>query len=176
MSDTSVVNRALIREARPEDDFAIGELLVEAYVTQYAKKLPEVVYTDERKRALRDVASKRAVATVLVAEVDGAVAGTVALFPPGAPGSEAWTPNTADLRHLATAVRYHGTGLARPLLDAVEALARQWGVDAVALHVRRGVRGVAEMYQRRGYVRTPEGDLDLLPQVYLEAFVLRLKP
>jgi GNAT superfamily N-acetyltransferase len=176
MSDTGVVSRAVIREARPEDDFAIGELLVEAYVTQYAKKMPEVVYTDERKRALRDVANKRAVAKVFVAEVDGEVAGTVSLFPPGAPGSEAWTPNTADLRHLATAVRYHGTGLARPLLDTAENLARQWGVDAVGLHVRRGVKGVAELYQRRGYVRTPEGDLDLLPLVYLEAFLLRLKP
>ncbi len=174
MSDMGVVGRALIREARPEDDFTIGELLVEAFITQYAKKLPEVVYTEERKRALRDVASKRAAAKVLVAELEGEVAGTVALFPPGAPGAEAWTPNTADLRHLATAVRYHGTGLSRPLLDAAEELARQWSVEAVALHVRRGAKGVAAMYQQRGYVRTPEGDLEL-PSVYLEAFLLRLK-
>ena len=173
MSQTEVVRRALIREARPEDDAAIGELLVEAYITQYAKKLPEVVYTEERKRALRDVAAKRAVAAVLVAEVDGEVAGTVALFPPGAPDSEAWTPNTADLRHLATAVRYHGQGLSRPLLDAAEALARKWGVDAVALHVRKGNVGVARMYMQRGYVRAPEGDL-LLPSVSLEAYLLRL--
>ena len=174
MSDRSVVERVLIREARPEDDAAIGELLVEAFVAQYAKKLPEVVYTEERKRTLRDVANKRAVASVLAAEVDGEVVGTVALFPPGAPDSQAWTPNTADLRHLATAVRYHGTGLARPLLDAVEALARQWGVDAIGLHVRRGVVGVARMYMGRGYVRAPEGDLDL-PTVSLEAYLLRLK-
>lgn len=174
MNDKTVAERARIREARPEDDAAIGELLVEAYITQYAKKLPEVVYTDERKSALRDVASKRAISSVLVAEVDGEVAGTVALFPPGAPGSEAWTPNTADLRHLATAVRYHGTGLARPLLEAAEALARKWGVDAIGLHVRRGAAGVARMYMGRGYARTPEGDLEL-PSVYLEAYLLRLK-
>jgi GNAT superfamily N-acetyltransferase len=175
MSHRSVVERARIREARPEDDTAIGELLVDAYITQYAKKLPEVVYTDERKSSLRDVASKRAIASVLVAEVDGEVAGTVALFPPGAPGSEAWTPNTADLRHLATAVRYHGTGLARPLLEAAEAVARKWGVDAIALHVRRGAVGVARMYMGRGYVRTPKGDLDYLPSVFLEAYLLPLK-
>lgn len=174
MNDRSVVERALIREARPEDDVAIGELLVDAYITQYAKKMPEVVYTEDRKRALRDVANKRAISTVLVVEVDGEVAGTVALFPPGAPGSEAWTPNTADLRHLATAVRYHGTGLARPLLDAAESLARQWGVDAIGLHVRRGVQGMARMYMGRSYVRTPEGDLDL-SVVFLEAYLLRLK-
>jgi GNAT superfamily N-acetyltransferase len=173
-SDTGVVNRAIIREARPEDDFGIGELLVDAYITKYAQKMPEVVYTEERKRSLRDVAAKREIAAVLVAEVEGEVAGTVALFPPGAPGSEAWTPNTADLRHLATAVRYHGTGLSRPLLDAAEDLARKWGVDAVALHVRKGNAGVAAMYRKRGYVRTPEGDLEL-PTVSLEAYLLRLK-
>ncbi len=172
--DMDVVGRAVIRDARPEDDAVIGELLVSAFVTQYAQKLPEVVYTEARKQELRDVASRRKVATVLVAEVDGEVVGTVALFPPGAPGSEAWLPNSADLRGLATPVRYHGQGLARPLLDAAEALARKWDLDAVCLHVRRGVAGVARMYMKRGYVREPAGDLDL-PSVYLEAYVLRLK-
>lgn len=175
MSQTDVVRRALIRRARPEDDAAIGELLVDAYVTQYARKMPQVVYTDQRKRDLRAVGDKRAVAEVLVAEVDGEVVGTVALYPPGAQGSEAWLPDTADLRHLATAVRYHGAGLSRPLMDAAEAVARQWDVDAVGLHVRRGVHGVARLYMQRGYVRAPEGDLDL-PSVFLEAYLLRLKP
>ncbi|WP_426756207.1 GNAT family N-acetyltransferase [Myxococcus sp. Y35] len=174
METRQVVERALVREARPEDDAVVGELLVEAFLTQYAKKLPEVVYGDERKRELRDVASRRKVATVLVAEVDGQVVGTVALFKPGAPGSEAWLPNAADLRGLATAVSHHGIGLGRPLLDAAEALAREWGMDAVCLHVRRGAEGVARMYMRRGYEREPAGDMDL-PTVFLEGYVLRLK-
>ncbi|MCE9668554.1 GNAT family N-acetyltransferase [Myxococcus stipitatus] len=174
MSDSDVLSRVVIREARPEDDVTIGELLISAYVTQYAKKLPEVVYTEERKRELRDVAARRAVATVMVAEVDGEVAGTVALFPPGAPGAEAWLPRMADLRGLATAVKFHGAGLAKPLLDAAHALARKWGVDSVGLHVRRGAEGVGRMYQRHGYVRVPEGDMSL-PTVYLEAYQLSLK-
>ncbi len=174
MDMKDVVGRAVIREARPEDDAAVGELLVEAFVTQYAKKLPEVVYTEERKRELRDVAARRKIATLLVAEVDGGVGGTVALLPPGAPGSEAWLPNAADLRGLATAVRYHGSGLAKPLLDAAEDLARKWGMDAVCLHVRKGAEGVARMYMKRGYLREPVGDMSL-PSVFLEAYVLHLK-
>jgi GNAT superfamily N-acetyltransferase len=168
-----VTDRVTIREARPEDDAVIGDLLVEAFVTQYAKHLPEVVYTDERKRELRAVAAKRAVATVLAAEVDGEVVGTVALFPPGSPGTQSWLPNAADLRHLATSVRFHGTGLARPLLDAIENVARQWGVSTVTLHVRKGANGVMRMYERRGYVRDPSGDLEL-PTVSLVAFARRL--
>ncbi|MBJ6760692.1 GNAT family N-acetyltransferase [Myxococcaceae bacterium JPH2] len=172
--DPHVLDKVVIREARPEDDGVVGEMLVEAFITQYAKKLPEVVYTDERKRELRDVASRRKVASVLVAEKDGEVIGTVALFPPGAPGSEAWLPRTADLRGLATLVRFHGTGLAKPLLDAAEALARSWNVDAISLHVRKGADGVARMYMRRGFVREPAGDM-VLPSVTLEAYRLSFK-
>jgi GNAT superfamily N-acetyltransferase len=168
-----LLNRVVIREARLEDDVVVGELLVEAFITQYAKKLPEVVYTEERKRGLRDVAGKRSVAKVLVAEVDGRVVGTVALWPPGAPGSEAWLPDAADLRHLATSVEFHGQGLSTPLLDEAERVAREdWHVSAICLHVRRGAQGVARMYQRRGFIREPSADLDT-PSVFLEAFVLR---
>ncbi|RKG92103.1 GNAT family N-acetyltransferase [Corallococcus terminator] len=171
---TDLVARILIREVRPADDGAIGELLVEAFITQYSKKLPEVVYSEERKAFLRDVASRRKECTLLVAELDGEVVGTVALYPPGSPGSESWLPRTADLRALATSVRFHGQGLAQPLLAETEVLARRWGVDAITLHVRRGATGVARMYERRGYQRTPSGDIDR-PEVYLEAFVLPLK-
>ncbi|MFY0562578.1 GNAT family N-acetyltransferase [Archangium lansingense] len=172
--NTELLKRVVIREARPEDDAAIGELLVEAFVTQYAQKLPEVVYTEERKQSLRDTASKRAVAKVLVAELEGRVVGTVALWPPGAPGSEAWVPGAADLRHLATAVELHGQGLSVPLLEAAERLAREWRVPAICLHVRQGAAGVARMYQRRGFMREPSADLDT-PAVYLEAYVLKFQ-
>ena len=52
-----------IREAVAADDAAVGELLVEAFVSRYARKMPEVVVTPQRKDELRDVAGKRAVAT-----------------------------------------------------------------------------------------------------------------
>lgn len=161
-----------IRDARPEDDAAIGELLVDAFVTQYAKKMPEVRYDEDRKNQLRATAEKRREARVLVAELDGKVIGTVAIYPPGAPGSEAWLEDAADLRHLATHPEVHGRGYSRPLLDAAEQLAWDLGAKAICLHVRRGAHGVARLYQHRGFVREPGGDLDK-PTVYLEAF---LKP
>ncbi|MBF5043497.1 GNAT family N-acetyltransferase [Aggregicoccus sp. 17bor-14] len=170
----SAKERVRVREARSEDDAAIGELLVAAYISQYAKKLPEVVYTEERKRDLRAVAEKRKVASVWAAELDGKVVGTVALFPPGAPGTEAWLPDAADLRHLGTAPELHGQGLAQPLLDAALAQAKAWGVKAVCLHVRKGVEGVARLYMKRGFVRAPEGDLTY-PTVSLEAYVLPIQ-
>ena len=113
-----------VRLALPADDAVVGDLLVDAFESAYARKLPEVVYDDERRNALRAVAEKRAVASVWVAELDGRVVGTVALFPPGAPGSEAWLPNAADLRHLAIHPALHGKGLSSALLDTAEETAR----------------------------------------------------
>jgi ribosomal protein S18 acetylase RimI-like enzyme len=163
----------IIREARPEDDVRVGELLVDAFLSTYARKMPEVVYDDARKNDLRDVAAKLRRATVLVAELDGRIAGTVAIFRPGAESSEAWLPNAADLRHLAVDPQLHGKGVAKRLMDRAEAIARdEWKVDAICLHVRKGAHGVARLYESRGFVRDPSGDIEK-PTVTLEAYVLR---
>ena len=164
-----------VRVAQARDDAAIGELLVASFVEQYARKLPEVVVTEHRKAELRNVAAKRALSHVWVAEKDGEVVGTVALWPPGAHRSEAWISNAADLRHLAVANSHRGGEVSKLLVDTAERHARELGCSSVCLHVRRGADGVRALYEKRGYVRAPEGDLDQLPEVFLEALVLRLQ-
>jgi predicted N-acetyltransferase YhbS len=163
-----------IREATSADDEAIGELLVQAFVEQYARKMPEVQVTERRKRELRDVASKRSVAKVWVADRGGELVGTVAVWPMGAAGSEAWLPESCDLRHLAVAASARGQGVSSRLLDTAEAWVRGAGAKQVVLHVRRGAVGVRALYEARGYRRDESGDLDLRPEVFLEAFVLPL--
>jgi ribosomal protein S18 acetylase RimI-like enzyme len=168
------MGEVIVREAQPEDDAVVGEILVSGYLTRYAQKMPEVVLTERRKAELRDVASKRREALVLVAELDGRVVGTVAVWAPGAKESEAWLPAACDLRHLAFDPSVQGQGLSKPLLDEAERRARERGAKYVCLHVRRGNKGVANLYMRRGYVRAPEGDLDL-PEVALDAYYLTLR-
>src|SRR5207302_514400 len=111
------MGEVVVREARPEDDEVVGEILVSGYLTRYAEKMPEVVLSDRRKAELRDVASKRKESLVLVAELDGKVVGTVAVWAPGATASEAWLPAACDLRHLAFDPAVQGRGLSKPLLD-----------------------------------------------------------
>lgn len=164
-----------IRPATAADDQAVGELLVQAFVTTYQRKMPDVVVTDERKAILRDVASKREVAKVLVAELGGQIVGTVALYPPGAADSESWLPNTADLRHLAVDPAFHGKGVAAALLDEIEKVAlNEWKNEAICLHVRKGAHGLEKMYQKRGYQREPQGDMQK-PSVILQGFIRKLK-
>lgn len=159
----------LIRDATAEDDVAVGELLVRAFVDTYARKMPEVVVTEERKGELRAVAEKRRVAHVWVAELNGKVVGTVALWPPGSSRSEAWIKGAADLRHLAVDRNARGLGISRMLIETAEHKAWSLGAPFVCLHVRRGAHGVRELYEATGYVRDDKGDLDY-PSVFLEAF------
>ncbi len=166
----------VFREAVPQDDVAIGELLVESFVSSYARKLPEVTVTESRRAELRDVAGKRGLAKIWVAEHDGVVVGTVTMWPPGAPKSEAWIENAADLRQLAVARSQRGGVVSTRLLELAEAWAFEQKFVGVCLHVRRGAAGVRAVYERRGYLRKPEGDLDLLPEVFLEAFFLPFSP
>jgi predicted N-acetyltransferase YhbS len=163
----------IIRLAEAKDDVAVGNLLVDAFVISYAKKMPWVVVTEERKTDLRAVAKKRAQARVFVAEhpILGIV-GTVALFPPGAEGSEAWIPTASDLRHLALNPHHKVPGASAALMKQAEDEAWRLGSTAVCLHVRRGADGVAGVYTKRGYVRAPEGDMSY-PTVELDGFILQ---
>lgn len=169
------MSAVVLRQAEPGDDVAIGELLVEAFVSTYERKMPEVTVTAQRKADLRDVAAKRALgAEIWVAEREGRVVGTVTVWRPGAARSEAWVKGAADLRQLAVSGAVRGSGVSTLLMDHAESWVRAQGYPGVCLHVRRGAGGVRSVYEKRGYQRRPEGDLDLLPDVFLEAFYLPL--
>lgn len=162
----------LVREARPADDARIGQLLVDAFVTAYAKKMPEVVVSDTRKSELLNVAGKRQAATVLVVERDGLVVGTVALFRPESPGSQSWIANYADLRHLATDVAVHGQGYSRVLIERCKDIARRdWNCSGISIHVRRGATGLVRLYEAHGFKRQPNGDFEL-PGTKLDGYTL----
>ena len=164
----------LIRPAVAADDLVLGDLLVRAYQSQYARTMPDLVLAPQRLADLRDLAEKRANASVLVAEMDGEILGCVTLYRWGAPRCEAWIAGAANLRYLAVDAVRHGRGLSRTLLDTAERLAGSWGASHVCLHIRRGCLGLARLYEARGYCRDASGDLDRLPQVFLEAYALRL--
>lgn len=162
-----------IREALAADDARIGEILVNAFVTAYAQKAPELDVPEWRRTELRDVAARREHALILVAESDETVFGTVALFRPGAKGSESWLEGYADLRHLAVDPLLHGKGLSGPLLDEAIRIAREeWKCAGIAIHIRRGISGLIGFYAKRGFIRDASGDLQR-QHVFLEGYVLR---
>ena len=163
-------------DATEQDDHAIGELLVAAFERAYARKMPEVVVSEERRAELRRVGAKRAVAKVWVYELGGAGGrhgGGVAVR-----GARAPKRGFPELSTCATSPSTKRTAEATSrsaLLDSAEAHARAIEAPAVCLHVRRGAVGVRRLYESRGYQRRPEGISICFLEVFLEAFALPLR-
>ena len=105
----------------------------------------------------------------LAAEVDGEVAGSVVLTPPGSPLAETSGDGEYEFRMLAVHPRFHRRGVGGALLAEIVARARaEEGVDAVVLTTMPSMTDAHRMYERAGFVRVPERDwllADVVPDL-----------
>lgn len=169
VSHTAVMNQA----TRPEADFTIraaetaeyavlGEITARAYLDDGLLDLGE---DDPYLDTLRDVAARAAGAEVLVAvDRGGAVLGGVAYVD----GPSAWADlagdGEAEFRMLAVAPAGRGRGvggaLVRTCLDRARATE---GCVRVRLSTQKSMLGAHRIYERLGFVRTPERDWSPVP-------------
>lgn len=172
ISDKNII----IREALPKDDFTVGELLVDAFVTMYAKKRPDFTVNESRRAELRDIDSRRKNGMVLIAESDNQILGTVTIFKPNTEASRVWRKGYSELRFLAVKPNIQGSGIGGPLMAAAEEQCKLWGSQGISIRVRRGLDGLSEFYKRRGFYRDSEGDQELYDgQVELDGYSLDFK-
>lgn len=157
----------IIREATPADFDAAGEVAVAAYRT-----IDPALGTYEAR--LRDVAGRAAVATVLVAEVDGRVVGTATYVGDAAsPLAESEDPDDAGLRMLAVAPDAEGRGIGTALVERAISLARRDGRRRLVLLSRPTMRAAHAIYGRLGFERAPELD-ETWSDVTLLGFAVQL--
>ncbi len=164
-----------LRIAEQKDDVVLGPLLVAAFKNTYAVKMPEVQLTDRRIEELSDFPGKREKGTTWVAEMGGRLIGTVFAAKPGSRDSLAWLNDCAELKHLAVVPEFRRSGLSETLMETALRGIRAWKCWGVCLHVRQGAHGVARYYEKQNFVRDQRGDFDRLPEVFLEAYLKRLR-
>ena len=145
-------DRISIRDAHPDEAEAIGTLTEAVYRAEG--------FTDGGwySAELLDAAGRIAGGRVLVAEVDGLVAGTVTLAPPGSPFAEITDGTELEVRMLATVEHARRLGVADRLMDGAEADARERSLLGVVLSTEPAMQGAHRLYERRGYVRRPDRD------------------
>ena len=129
-----------VRDAREEDSAAIADLLGQLGYPASAGAVPARI---DRMRAAGD--------RVVVAEVDGLVAGLAALHV--SPSLEHSTP-AGKLAALVVDEAHRGTGLGRALVDAMEAEARERGCGVFFLTTAEGRADAHAFYERLGLERT----------------------
>lgn len=164
------MHQVIIREARPEEHEAVGELRVAAY--RALGLLPDGSgYTQTLRRF-----GLKGRDTVLVAadEAGDGLLGTVTLEPFG-PASELAKDDTeADIRAFAVAPRTQGQGIGRRLLLAVIDCAAKRGIRRLRLCTQPAMETAQHLYAAAGFSRTPELDFEPAPGIILRAYELTL--
>ncbi|MEV7725437.1 GNAT family N-acetyltransferase [Streptomyces sp. NPDC087917] len=171
-----------IRAARPAEYEELGEITAQAYVGDGLLDSDAAFYAG----VLRDVAARAADGEVLVAvapsdtdshtDADSdALLGGVTFAPPGSPLADIAGPGEAEFRMLAVAREARGRGAGEALVRACAARARGLeGVTHLVLSTQRGMTGAQRIYERLGFVRTPERDWAPVPGLTLLTYRMEL--
>ena len=161
-----------IRDARPEDFTALGEITARAYLDD---GLLDFDVGDPYLAVLRDVASRAEHAEVLVAVDDsGDVLGGVTFVGSQGRFSDLARPDEAEFRTLAVAPAGRGRGVGTALVGECIARARRLGRRRVVLSTQPRMDAARRVYERFGFVREPDRDWNPVGDLWLLAYGLDL--
>ncbi|MEU8889651.1 GNAT family N-acetyltransferase [Streptomyces sp. NPDC048442] len=162
-----------IRAAEPHEYAEAGEITARAYLDD---GLLEGGEENPYASVLRDAAPRAAQGELLVAvDTDGTLLGTVTYAPQGSPLQDIAVPGEAEFRMLAVAHRARGRGAGESLVRACTARAKaEEGVVRVVMSTQPTMRGAHRIYERLGFVRTPERDWEPMPGLSLLTYKLEL--
>ncbi|MEU9199080.1 GNAT family N-acetyltransferase [Streptomyces sp. NPDC048332] len=164
-----------IRPIEPAEHALLGEITAGAYL---GDGLLDLGADDPYLVQLRDVPRRAAEAEVLVAaDARGHVLGGVTYAPPGNPWADIAAADEAEFRTLAVSPEARGAGAGEALVRACIDRARGTaGVTGIVLSTQPAMHGAHRIYQRLGFVRTPERDWSPVAGLTLLTFRLELRP
>jgi ribosomal protein S18 acetylase RimI-like enzyme len=164
------VHHVMIRDARPDERGAVGELRVSAY-----RALGLLSEGSDYAETLREFGFGRD-CTVLVAvdDADGNILGTITLEPFDPASELAQDDTEADVRAFAVAAQAQGKGVGRKLLLAVIERAEKRGLRRLRLCTQPAMRAAQHLYTATGFSRTAELDFSPVAGFTLRAYELDL--
>ena len=163
-----------VRDARPDDRDAIREVTLAAY-QEYAAHMPG--FWEAYRRNIVASVTDVGAAEQLVAVRDGAIVGTVLLYPPRRmelPGGGRLEMPWPEVRLLAVAPAERGRGIGAALMQECLRRVRRAGGRILSLHTTELMQTAMRMYERMGFVRAPELDFHPTPGTTVLGFRLDL--
>lgn len=150
-----------VRDATVGERAQVAEVTRRAYA-EFAQHSDPVVWASyqasTRKVLLEDDESRRLVATV----DDRIVATVLHCAPREGTVSKVWNP-FPEMRLLAVLPQYRNRHLGALLITTCESRARDDGFAAITLHTTALMQTAKSMYERRGYLRSPDLDFEPAP-------------
>ncbi len=147
----------IIRAARKSEIKEIEEGAVEAYM-QYRSQVPVEIF-EAYRQDLRNLSRYWDEAEVLVADVDGRIAGSVQFYPDASTEGFGLPPQWAGFRKLAVHPAARGRSIGRTLVEKCLELAARNGAPAIAIHTSLFMEAARHIYEDMGFQRCPEYDL-----------------
>jgi ribosomal protein S18 acetylase RimI-like enzyme len=172
------VSSIIVRRAAPADFDRVAALTLDAYRAD-----GQLTVESGYARELADVPARAAAAELLVACIpgrkvpgreDGGIVGAVTFVLPGSRYAELCGPGEAEFRMLAVDPAVQRRGIGEALVRACVSRAREAGAGAIVICTRDFTVAAHRLYERLGFVRTPERDWFPEPEVPLITYRLEL--
>ncbi|MGH3931801.1 MAG: GNAT family N-acetyltransferase [Pseudonocardiaceae bacterium] len=162
MTNTAVT----VRPAPPGERDEVRDLLRAAY-QEYAADIPPHIH----RIYLTDLLDmdRGGPVTTLVALVAGRIVGTARLYGAGSARTTRLPAGSAWVRAVGVLPGLRGAGIARELMAECARLAGQGGASTLGLHTMAFMPAAIRLYERLGYRRAPEWDIDLAARYRLPA-------
>jgi GNAT superfamily N-acetyltransferase len=140
-------SRFVIRDFLPADSAAVNATALVAF-SDFKDTIDDWPAMEERVSRMSDLT---AAAELVVATVDGQVAGAVGYCGPGRPKQPWFEVEWPCVRMLVVHPRYRGLGIGRALTEECIRRARRDGAPLIALHTSSIMKTALDMYLRLGF-------------------------
>ena len=164
-----------VRGAGPRDRDAIQAVTLAAYL-EYAAIIP--AYWEGYRQNILATLAAAAPGTQIVALDEDRVVGAVLLYPAGTsietPGGTSVTLRWPEVRLLAVTPSARGRGIGAALMNECIHQARSAGAPALMLHTTDLMQAAMRLYERLGFERAHDLDLEPAPGIIAKGYRLDL--
>ena len=162
----------IIRPALDSELDDAGHLTAESFITD--GHTPRGGDYEPRLRDGRDRA-RHAELLVAVDPETGALLGSVTFAPPDSPYADLARGQEGEFRMLAVRPAARGRGVGEALVRACLDRARELGLTRVVMSTQESMVHAHRIYERLGFVRTPERDWSPVPGIDLLTYAIELQ-
>jgi GNAT superfamily N-acetyltransferase len=150
----------IIRNAQENELAIIREQRVLAY-EEHAKRIPEGHWLALKQMLSSDTDVQPGV-EMIVAVLDGKIAGSVSLYPAkmDAYGGQVEELEYPEIRMLAVAPEARGKGVATKLISECIERSKKKGYHSIGLHTGEFMDGAMRLYEHLGFERLPQFDFE----------------
>jgi GNAT superfamily N-acetyltransferase len=150
----------ILRDAAIDELPFIREQRVQSY-EEHSKKIPKAHWR-ALKQAISSDADTKPNVEVMVAEVEGVIAGSVALFPAKTDAYEGYVEEMEypEIRMLAVSPEARGKGVATALINECIQRAKAQGYHSIGLHTADFMESAMRLYEGLGFERLPQYDFE----------------